>query len=151
MTCWYGSPNPSPPQLDSSKWRLQNSSSSEQIAKYYVFQKTKNNKPVCFFLFPNNLIVEVELSVLQFKHAYMYILLKLWKTKKNAKRLFQSWENLIKFVISKKKTRPRLIYELMKPVFLVKRLKENLINSVLFCKKKTIWICQCLYGKRFKS
>lgn len=24
----------------------------------------------------------------------------------------------------------------MKPVFLVKRLKENLINSVVFCKKK---------------
>ena len=62
------------------------------------------------------------------------------KIKKNAKHLFQSWENLISDGTFATPAEQEHDYESMKPVcfffFFWLRDKENLINSLVYCKKK---------------
>ena len=76
------------------------------------------------------------------------------KIKKNAKHLFQSWENLISDGTFATPAEQEHDYESMKPVcffFFWLKDKENLINSLVYCKKKEIRVYQCLYEKRYQS
>ena len=109
------------------------------VSKFFKRQKLKG---IFSFFSKHFLIVEAELPC---AHA-CNILHVLSKTKKNAKYLFQSWENLISDGTFATPT--ELVRE---TVFLWLRGKENLINSVVYCKKKHHGICQCLYGTRYQS
>ena len=95
------------------------------VSKFFKRQKLKR---IFFFFFKQFLIVEAELSC---EHA-CNIPYVLSETKKNAKYLFQSWENLISngtFATPTEQDHETVFFFWL-------RGEENLINSVVYCKKK---------------
>ena len=98
------------------------------VSKFFKRQKLKR----IFSFFFSNIFSLSRLSFLARMHA-CNIPYVLSETKKNAKYLFQSWENLISngtFATPTEQDHETVFF------FFWLKGKENLINSVVYCKKK---------------